>query len=263
MLVKDTTLVVDKLSDDVKSILAECVSVPSTTTTEEKSEPIVHWDKFDADTLEQLLSLSPVEAQIAASTRLLNLKKATRIDNFSASLGGIIRTIRKHGHENMELTVETSTDSANSKRRTKEEKEKEAAKWKDALDDEGILDGDVDKDAIDDTVEISKLTGKPHVDDLLLYAIPVCGPYQSLSQYTYRVKLTPGSMKRGKSTKQCLDILLKTPNTTNTATEKHIELMKKVAENDWVQTICADVKISAPGASKATKQNKANTKKSK
>ena len=263
LLVKDTALVVEKLSEDVKSILAECVSVPRTTATDDNNEAVVHWEKFDADTLEQLMSLTPLEAQIAASTRLLNLKKATRIDNFSASLGGIIRTIRKHGYESMELTVDPSIDAASNKRKTKEEKDKEAAKWKDSLNDEGILDGDIDKDAIDDTVEISKLTGKPHVDDLLLHAIPVCGPYQSLSQYTYRVKLTPGSMKRGKSSKQCLDILLKTPNTANAGTEKHIELMKKVAENDWVQTICADVKISAPGASKATKQNKANTKKSK
>jgi predicted ribosome quality control (RQC) complex YloA/Tae2 family protein len=264
LLVKDTALVVDKLSDDVKSILAECVTVPQTVPAKDDSaEEVVHWDKFDADTLEQLLSLTPVEAQVAASTRLLNLKKSTRIDNFSASLSGIIRTIRKHGYENMELAVDPSTEVTSNKRKTKEEKDREAAKWKDALDDEGILDGDIDKDAIDDTVEISKLTGKPHIDDLLLYAIPVCGPYQSLSQYTYRVKLTPGSMKRGKSSKQCLDILSKAPNTANTGTEKYIELIKKVAENDWVQTICADVKISAPGASKATKQNKANIKKSK
>ena len=264
LLVKDTTLVVEKLSEEVKSILAECVSVPCTATEiEDNKEPLVHWEKFDAETLEQLLSLTPVEAQMAASTRLLNLKKATRIDNFSASLGGIIRTIRKHGYQSMDLTVDTATESTNSKRKTKEEKDKEAAKWKDSLDDEGIIDGDVDKDAIDDTVEISKLTGKPHVDDLLLYAIPVCGPYQSLSQYAYRVKLTPGSMKRGKSSKQCLDLLLKTSATANAGSEKYLELIKKVAENDWVQTICADVKISAPGASKATKQSKANSKKSK
>jgi NFACT protein C-terminal domain len=161
----------------------------------------------------------------------------------------------------MEMQVDPSTEST--KRKTKAEKEIEAAKWKEVLDDEGIVAGDIDVDAIDDTVEISKLTGKPHADDLLLYAIPVCGPYQSLSQYTYRVKLTPGSMKRGKSSKQCLDILVKTPNTSTIGMEKHFDLIKKVAENDWVQTILADVKISAAGASKSAKQNKSNTKKSK
>lgn len=51
-------------------------------------ESRIAWDKFDADTLEQLLDFSPVEAQIAAAKRLLQLKRTTRVDNFSASLGG-------------------------------------------------------------------------------------------------------------------------------------------------------------------------------
>jgi predicted ribosome quality control (RQC) complex YloA/Tae2 family protein len=287
LLVKDSTLVIQQLPTEVTSLLAECVTV-SATTVADNSESVVHWEKFDADTLEQLLSLTPLEAQITAAKRLLNLKQSTRIDNFSASLGGtylisaktfmiylfcfthqfifalrlgIIRTIRKHGYKSIDINVDPSNDVA--KRKTKAEKEVEAAKWKEVLDDEGVVAGDIDIDAIDDTVEISKLTGKPHADDLLLYAIPVCGPYQSLSQYTYRVKLTPGSMKRGKSSKQCLDILLKTPSTSSICMEKHLELIKRVAENDWVQTILADVKISAAGASKVAKQNKANTKKSK
>lgn len=151
--------------------------------------------------------------------------------------------------------------STSSKRKTKAEKDKESVKWKETLGEEGLADSDGDEDVVDDTSELSKLTGKPHPDDLLLYAVPVCAPYQSLSQYTYRVKLTPGNMKRGKSSKQCLEILLKTPSNTTTGTEKHFDLMKKVADSDWVHTICADVKISAPGASKAVKQQKLNNKK--
>ena len=29
--------------------------------------------------------------------------------------------------------------------------------------------------------------------DLLLFAIPVCGPYQALQNYKYKLKLTPGA----------------------------------------------------------------------
>lgn len=161
----------------------------------------------------------------------------------------------------MEISLDPS--NASSKRKTKADKDKESLKWKETLDEEGLVDSDGEEDVVDDTAELSKLTGKPHPDDLLLYAVPVCAPYQSLSQYTYRVKLTPGNMKRGKSSKQCLDLLLKIPSNSATGTDKHVDLIKKVADNDWVQTICADVKISAPGASKAVKQQKSNNKKSK
>jgi NFACT protein C-terminal domain len=174
---------------------------------------------------------------------------------------GIIRAIRKHGYENIEVTLDLSNPP--SKRKSKVDKDKVSMKWKETLEEEGLVDSDGDEGVVDDTVELNKLTGKPHLDDLLLYAVPVCAPYQSLSQYTYRVKLTPGNMKRGKSSKQCLDILLKTPSNAATGTEKHFDLIKKVADNDWVQTICADVKISAPGASKAVKQQKQNHKKAK
>jgi NFACT protein C-terminal domain len=54
------------------------------------------------------------------------------------------------------------------------------------MDEEGLVDSDIDDDAIDDTGELSKLTGKPHPDDLLVFAVPVCAPYQTLSQYAYR-----------------------------------------------------------------------------
>jgi hypothetical protein len=42
------------------------------------------------------------------------------------------------------------------------------------------------------------LTGRPLAEDILLYAIPVCGPYNALQSFKYRVKLTPGNAKRGK-----------------------------------------------------------------
>jgi NFACT protein C-terminal domain len=179
------------------------------------------------------------------------------IFSFPRSIG-IIRTIRKHGYENMETSIDP-TDAL----KRKSEKNPNVSKGEKKLDEDGLDDSEGDEDVVDDTAELSKLTGKPHPEDLLLFAVPVCAPYQSLSQYTYRVKLTPGNMKRGKSSKQCLDILLKTPNNVTAGMEKHFELMKKVADNDWVQAICADVKISAPGASKAVKQQKLKNKKSK
>ena len=46
--------------------------------------------------------------------------------------------------------------------------------------------------------ELDMLTGRPFTEDILLYAIPICGPYNALQSFKYRVKLTPGNAKRGK-----------------------------------------------------------------
>jgi NFACT protein C-terminal domain len=128
-------------------------------------------------------------------------------------------------------------------------------------------DDEDDAVAVDDTVEIRKLTGKPHPDDVLMYCVPVCGPYSSLQQCAYRVKLTPGNMKRGRAAKQCIEMFLKSDVKAKTPLSvyqaKQHALIKNASETDWVHAICADTKISGAGASKVAKQVSAKTKKSK
>ncbi|KAJ2892348.1 hypothetical protein GGI21_005635, partial [Coemansia aciculifera] len=51
---------------------------------------------------------------------------------------------------------------------------------------------------------LDTLTAAPLPGDNLGFAIPVCAPYNALSQYRYRVKLIPGAMKKGKSCKMAL-----------------------------------------------------------
>jgi predicted Zn-dependent protease len=51
---------------------------------------------------------------------------------------------------------------------------------------------------------------------------------------------------------------------TKTAeSDRYRDFIKKVPDNDWVQAICGDVKISAAGASKAIQKSKANKAKNK
>lgn len=264
MLVKDPEQVAAQLPDKVRNVLSECITVQDSAKSYSDSA-VYRWDKFDSDILEQLVEMESEEEQLAAVKRLLFLKSTTRIDNFSASLSGIIRTIKKHGYENLETDVDGAANEsgAEAKRKTKLEKEAEEEAWKATLAEEGIVDEDLDQDSIDDTIEISKLTGKPQTEDALLYALPVCAPYQSLSQYKYRVKLTPGNQKRGKAAKQCVEILTQHGGDKTAHGERCCELIKRVSDNDWTQTICADVKISAAGASKMAKKQKASGKKGK
>jgi len=55
--------------------------------------------------------------------------------------------------------------------------------------------GDEEKEKL---IDVDYLTGNPLPTDILLYAVPVCGPYNALQSYKYRVKAIPGSMKKGK-----------------------------------------------------------------
>jgi len=257
ILKKDSAAIAAKLPQQARDSLAKCVTVVDT---DENS--IIRWDKFDGDILEQLNSFELEEQKIAAANRLLSLKENCRIDNFSASLAGIIRTIRIHGHEGLGRGPEGNSNNGG-KRKNKSEKIAEEESWKKTLADEGVLDGNVElEDTVDDTTELSKLSGKPEKEDLILYAVPVCAPYQSLSKYAYRVKLTPGNLKRGKASKQCIAVFLKDEK-SKTGHDRSCDLIKKVADNEWVQAICGDVKISAAGASKAIQKSKAKSKASK
>ena len=255
---KDSAEIAAKLPQQVQDSLAKCVTIVDT-----DDNPIVRWDKFDGDVLEQLNSFEEEEQMIAAANRLLSLKESCRIDNFSASLAGIIRTIRLHGHEGLGKSAEDGNNNDN-KRKKKSEKIAEEESWRNTLAEEGIVGGNGElEDTVDDTTELSKLSGKPENEDLILYAVPVCAPYQSLSKYAYRVKLTPGNLKRGKASKQCIAVFLKDEVKSKAGNNISRDLIKKVADNEWVQAICGDVKISAAGASKAIQKSKAKARASK
>lgn len=45
---------------------------------------------------------------------------------------------------------------------------------------------------------LDSITGNPLPEDIIHFAIPVCAPYPAIQKYKYKVKLTPGSLKRGK-----------------------------------------------------------------
>lgn len=55
--------------------------------------------------------------------------------------------------------------------------------------------GEEEKEKLND---VDYLTGNPVPSDVLLYAVPVCAPYNALQSYKYRVKIIPGTLKKGK-----------------------------------------------------------------
>ncbi|XP_059047260.1 ribosome quality control complex subunit NEMF homolog [Achroia grisella] len=93
-----------------------------------------------------------------------------------------------------------------------------------------------------DTELLSQLTGCPLPEDELLFAVPVVAPYSALHNYKYKVKLTPGSSKRGKAAKTAVQVFLR----DKTGTNRERDLLKAVKEENVARNFPGKVKLSAP-----------------
>ncbi|VDI61273.1 Hypothetical predicted protein [Mytilus galloprovincialis] len=120
-----------------------------------------------------------------------------------------------------------------------------------------LEDGESDEENEDDSKQKSEdiqildsLTGLPVPEDELLYAVPVCGPYNALLNYKYKVKLQPGSTKRGKACKLALNMFLH---------DRHIQqrekdLTKILKDADVSRNLPGKVKVSAPNIHKVKRK---------
>ncbi|XP_034833767.1 ribosome quality control complex subunit NEMF homolog [Maniola hyperantus] len=100
-----------------------------------------------------------------------------------------------------------------------------------------------------DTEMLCQLTGNPFPEDELLFAVPVVAPYSSLLSYKYKVKLTPGTNKRGKAAKTAVQVFLKDKAGTN----RERDLLKAVKEENIARNFPGKVKLSAPQLHKKKK----------
>jgi len=91
--------------------------------------------------------------------------------------------------------------------------------------------------------EVEKLTGCPVAEDVLLYAVPVCGPYASMQNFKYKVKLTPGVGKKGKICKQSIELFTRARECS--AMEK--ALMSGLTDPEMVSIMISDCRLSMPG----------------
>ncbi|KAF0887578.1 hypothetical protein E2562_002297 [Oryza meyeriana var. granulata] len=115
--------------------------------------------------------------------------------------------------------------------------------------------GDEEKEKL---IDLDYLTGNPLPSDILLYAVPVCAPYNALQAYKYRVKITPGTAKKGKAAKTAMSLFLHTADTTN----REKELMKACTDPELVAAIVGNAKITAPGLTQLKQKQKQKGKKS-
>ncbi|KAH0501827.1 Nuclear export mediator factor Nemf [Microtus ochrogaster] len=82
-----------------------------------------------------------------------------------------------------------------------------------------VLTQDIHDLAVDDPHDdkenlFDSLTGQPHPEDVLMFAIPICAPYTTMTNYKYKVKLTPGVQKKGKAAKTALNSFMHSKEAT-------------------------------------------------
>merc|ERR1712029_142869 len=109
---------------------------------------------------------------------------------------------------------------------------------------EGSGDEDEDKTAAQAVNVASEmldsLTGVPVAEDSLLFAVPVVGPYSTMVNYRFKVKVTPGSSKRGKAAKKALNVFL----SDKAALSRDKDLLKSVKDQDIARNLPGKVKVS-------------------
>jgi hypothetical protein len=69
---------------------------------------------------------------------------------------------------------------------------------------EEVADGEQEQRESIHSLPLDCLIGKPLAGDRIICAIPVCAPWSALSSYKYKVKLQPGTVKKGKAVKEIL-----------------------------------------------------------
>uniref|UniRef100_A0A3P9I5L2 Ribosome quality control complex subunit NEMF n=1 Tax=Oryzias latipes TaxID=8090 RepID=A0A3P9I5L2_ORYLA len=97
---------------------------------------------------------------------------------------------------------------------------------------------------------LTSLTGQPHCEDVLLFAVPVCAPYTALSNYKHKVKLTPGSQKKGKAARTAVLSFMKAKD----ASQREKDLLRSVKDGDLSRNMPGKVKVSAPNLQAAKKK---------
>ncbi|KAF7254942.1 hypothetical protein EG68_08639 [Paragonimus skrjabini miyazakii] len=109
-------------------------------------------------------------------------------------------------------------------------------------------DPDVGDDAAQHVTEddwirlMDTLTGQPVDGDVLLYALPVCAPYSALMNYKFKVKLTPGTAKRGKAAKMSMNYFVM----DKSASAREKELLRVMKGEDISRNFPGCVKVSLP-----------------
>lgn len=107
-----------------------------------------------------------------------------------------------------------------------------------------------------DVSEIDKLTGLPTRKDLFNFAIPMLAPYSTIQSYKYKVKITPGTQKRGRVQKTIKDLFVKLAKESKLETQ----MVKAIPDTEMTMVLVNNCKVAAAGLTAVQQQRKADKK---
>lgn len=143
----------------------------------------------------------------------------------------------------------TAAEEVESKK--KHEKVNERREVMRLMEEEGIVElENLEKES---TTTLDMLTAIPQPTDIVQYALPMCAPYGALTNYRYRVKLMPGSTKRGKAYRSAVALFLKQAEKDLSQFKQDRDALRLSPENDGIHGMLGGVKIMAPGLAEAQK----------
>ncbi|CAL8464758.1 g4293 [Coccomyxa elongata] len=105
--------------------------------------------------------------------------------------------------------------------------------------------------------ELDSFTGQPRPDDILLYALPMCAPYNALQSYKLKVKLTPGTQRKGRAGRQAMELLSRASDISL----RERDLLKAIPEMEVINAMVGNVKLAMPGLSKIKTEARRSKKK--
>lgn len=108
-----------------------------------------------------------------------------------------------------------------------------------------------------DVSEIDKLTGNPKATDELLFAVPMLAPYSTINSYKFKVKILPGTQKRGTAQKSIRQLFL-AQSLKVALQEQH--MIKAVTDTEMTMALINSCRVMAPGLQKVQQQSKQDKK---
>ena len=94
-----------------------------------------------------------------------------------------------------------------------------------------------------DLFEMNDLTSQPTPEDTILFAIPVAAPYSTMTNYKFKVKMQPGTTKKGKAARTAVTTFFAMKEASNV--EK--DLIKAVNESELFKNLPGKVKLVNTG----------------
>lgn len=83
----------------------------------------------------------------------------------------------------------------------------------------------------------------------------MCAPYSTISDNRFKIKLTPGPVKKGKAARNILNFY-----TTMDLTDKEKMLLRGVPEQEVINSLVSGVKLAGAGLLKIEQKEKAEKK---